>query len=98
MLYRDAWSISNVLFKTHSSHPDVFVKFNDSKINTSRSNVTMSKWILNCRKSVGRSDANVVSYPEIVIFVGNLPEFAGNDNTVLSVSKNHQLKICEHHA
>ena len=77
----------NVLFKTHSSHPDVFVKFNDSKINDSRSNDTMSKWILNCRKSVGRSDVNVVSYPKIAIFVGDLPGLPGNDNTVHCLSQ-----------
>ena len=80
LLYRDVWSIANKLFEIYSSRLDVFIKFKESKINVSRSIDCISKWIINNRKSVGRSDVNDASHPEITHYMVNLPP--SSDNTI----------------
>ena len=96
MLCRGTWSISSVLPKTCSSHPGVLVNFGDSKINASRSNCITPKWIASCRKSVGRCGSNEASWPETTIFVVNLPELSGNDNTARWLSQKLMLwKECQ---
>ena len=87
LLYRNIQSIANKLFEIHSSRPDEFVKFNESKINASRRIDCMSKWIINNRKSAGSSSINDTLHPEIDQHMGNLPQHASSDNTTCALSQ-----------
>ena len=64
-LYRGLYKTGFSLYTLYKNHTNVFVKFESMKLNQSHDVDKLCKLILNKHKTIGLSDVNTISYPDI---------------------------------
>ena len=86
-LCKDIWKLATNFHDILSNRSDIFIflKYN-KKNNRSREINNLSKWLLNLRHSIGHSDINYISYPDMHQHMNNLNTSSDNNSAVCYLS------------